>query len=98
MLQVRGRSGEKVSLVVRTRSGERTIEGSDILVAAGRVPNTGGIGLEEAGIELDDRGYIRVNERLETSVPNVWALGECAGGPKLTHIPEDDFRAVADNL
>jgi pyruvate/2-oxoglutarate dehydrogenase complex dihydrolipoamide dehydrogenase (E3) component len=93
LLQVRGRSGEKVSLVVRTRSGERTIEGSDILVAAGRVPNTGGIGLEEAGIELDDCGYIRVNERLETSVPNVWALGECAGSPQFTHIPEDDFRS-----
>src|SRR5580704_8496697 len=98
LLQVRGRSGEKVSLVVRTRSGERTIEGSDILVAAGRVPNTGGIGLKETGIELDDRGYIRVNERLETSAPNVWALGECAGSPQFTHISEDDFRIVRDNL
>jgi pyruvate/2-oxoglutarate dehydrogenase complex dihydrolipoamide dehydrogenase (E3) component len=98
LLQVRGRSGEKVSLVVRTGSGERTIEGSDILVAAGRIPNTGGIGLKEAGIELDDRGYIRVNERLETSVPNVWALGECAGSPQFTHISEDDFRIVRDNL
>jgi pyruvate/2-oxoglutarate dehydrogenase complex dihydrolipoamide dehydrogenase (E3) component len=98
LLQVRGRSGEKVSLVVRTRSGERTIEGSDILVAAGRIPNTGGIGLKEAGIELDDRGYVRVNERLETSVPGVWAMGECAGSPQFTHISEDDFRIVRDNL
>ena len=98
LLQVRGRSGEKVSLVVRTRSGERTIEGSDILVAAGRIPSTSGIGLEEAGIELDDRGYIRVNERLETSAPDVWAMGECAGSPQFTHISEDDFRIVRDNL
>ena len=96
--QVRGRSGEQVSVVVRTRSGERTIEGSDILVSAGRIPNTSGIGLKEAGIELDDRGYIRVNERLETSVPNVWAMGECAGSPQFTHISEDDFRVVRDNL
>ena len=69
VLQVRGRSGGKVSLVVRTPSGEQQIEGSDILVAAGRTPNTAGIGLEEAGVELDGRGYIRVNERLETSAP-----------------------------
>jgi pyruvate/2-oxoglutarate dehydrogenase complex dihydrolipoamide dehydrogenase (E3) component len=98
LLQVRGRSGEKVSLVVRTRSGERTIEGSDILAATGRIPNTSGIGLKEAGIELDDRGYIRVNERLETSAPDVWALGECAGSPQFTHISEDDFRIVRGNL
>ena len=98
LLQVRGRSGEKVGLVVRTRSGERTIEGSDILVSAGRIPNTSGIGLKEAGIELDDRGYIRVNERLETSAPNVWAVGECAGSPQFTHISEDDFRIIRDNL
>jgi pyruvate/2-oxoglutarate dehydrogenase complex dihydrolipoamide dehydrogenase (E3) component len=98
LLQVRGRSGERVSLVVRTRSGERTLEGSDILVSAGRIPNTSGIGLKEAGIELDDHGYIRVNERLETSVPDVWAIGECAGSPQFTHISEDDFRIIRDNL
>jgi pyruvate/2-oxoglutarate dehydrogenase complex dihydrolipoamide dehydrogenase (E3) component len=98
LLQVRGRSGEKVGVVVRTRSGERTIEGSDILVATGRIPNTSGVGLKEAGIELDDRGYIRVNERLETSAPGVWAIGECAGSPQFTHISEDDFRVIRDNL
>src|SRR5262245_23154273 len=97
-LQVHGRSGEKVSLTVRTSSGEQTIEGSDILVAAGRMPNTDGIGLEEAGVELDGRGYIRVNERLETSASEVWALGECAGSPQFTHVSEDDFRIVRDNL
>jgi pyruvate/2-oxoglutarate dehydrogenase complex dihydrolipoamide dehydrogenase (E3) component len=98
LLQVRGRSGEKVSLIVRTASGEQTIDGSDILVAVGRIPNTAGIGVEDAGVELDGRGYIRVNERLETSAPGVWAIGECAGSPQFTHISEDDFRIVRDNL
>ena len=97
-LRVYGRSGEDVSLVVRTTSGERTIEGSDILVAAGRIPNTHGIGLEETGVELDGRGYVRVNERLETSAPEVWALGECAGSPQFTHVSVDDFRIIRDNL
>ena len=97
-LDVHGRSGEDVSLTVRTPSGEQTIEGSDILVAAGRIPNTAGIGLEEAGVELDDRGYIRVNERLETTAPDVWAIGECAGSPQFTHVSIDDFRIIRDNL
>ena len=68
-LNVKGRSGQEVSLTVHTPSGEQKIEGSDILAAAGRVPNTAGIGLEEAGVELDAHGYIRVNERLETTAP-----------------------------
>jgi pyruvate/2-oxoglutarate dehydrogenase complex dihydrolipoamide dehydrogenase (E3) component len=97
-LSVRGRSGEEVSVTVRTASGERKIEGSHLLVAAGRVPNTTGIELEAAGVELDDRGFIRVNERLETSAPDVWALGECAGSPQFTHVSVDDFRIVRDNL
>jgi hypothetical protein len=95
---VQGRSGERVSVTVRTSSGETAIEGSDILAAAGRVPNTTGIGLEEAGIDLDDRSYIRVNDRLETSAPDVWAVGECAGSPQFTHVAEDDFRIIRDNL
>jgi pyruvate/2-oxoglutarate dehydrogenase complex dihydrolipoamide dehydrogenase (E3) component len=98
LLQVRGRSGDKVTLTVRTPSGEQHINGSDILVAVGRIPNTAGIGLEEAGVELDGRGYIRVNGRLETSAPDVWAVGECAGSPQFTHISEDDFRIIRDNL
>jgi pyruvate/2-oxoglutarate dehydrogenase complex dihydrolipoamide dehydrogenase (E3) component len=98
LLEARGRSGDKVTLVVRTPSGEQNIDGSDILVAVGRVPNTVGIGLQEAGVELDSRGYIAVNGRLETSAPDVWALGECAGSPQFTHISEDDFRIVRDNL
>src|SRR5438132_5789744 len=95
---VRGQSGKDVTVVVRTTSGEQKIEGSDILVAAGRTPNTAGIGLEAAGVELDARGYIRVNERLETSAPDVWAIGECAGSPHFTHASVDDFRIIMDNL
>jgi pyruvate/2-oxoglutarate dehydrogenase complex dihydrolipoamide dehydrogenase (E3) component len=96
--RVKGRSGERVSLLVRAPSGEQTIEGSDILVAAGRAPNTAGIGLEVAGVELDSRGYIKVNERLETTAPDVWAIGECAGSPQFTHVSFDDFRIIRDNL
>ena len=98
LLQVRGRSGDKVSLTVRAPSGDQLIDGSDVLVAAGRTPNTAGIGLKETGVELDGRGYIRVNDRLETTAPEVWAVGECAGSPQFTHISEDDFRIVRDNL
>jgi pyruvate/2-oxoglutarate dehydrogenase complex dihydrolipoamide dehydrogenase (E3) component len=95
---VHGRSGEEVRIAVRTTAGEQHLEGSDLLVAAGRIPNTAGIGLEEAGVKVDDRGYIRVNERLETSAPEVWAIGECAGSPQFTHVSEDDFRIIRDNL
>jgi pyruvate/2-oxoglutarate dehydrogenase complex dihydrolipoamide dehydrogenase (E3) component len=98
LLQVSGRSGDKVALSARTPSGQQRIDGSDILAAAGRVPNTTGIGLQEAGVELDGRGYIRVNGKLETSAPDVWAIGECAGSPQFTHVSEDDFRVIRDNL
>src|SRR5690242_4965544 len=97
-LNVNGRSGEEVGLTVRTPSGEQQIEGSDILVGTGRVPNTAGIALEQAGVELDGRGYIRVNERLETTASDVWAMGECAGSPQFTHASVDDFRIIRDNL
>src|SRR4051812_13468435 len=95
---IKGRSGDQVRLHLRTAADERIIEGSDVLVAAGRAPNTKGIGLDRAGVELDPRGYIRVNERLETSAPAVWAMGECAGSPQFTHVAFDDFRVVRDNL
>ncbi|GEP56597.1 FAD-dependent oxidoreductase [Reyranella soli] len=98
VLRVDGQSGKKVTVTARSAAGERQIEASDILVASGRIPNTTGIGLEKAGIELDDRGYIRVNERLETTAPDVWAIGECAGSPQFTHVSVDDFRIVRDNL
>lgn len=96
--QVEGRSGEHLRASVRTPDGQRILEGTDLLVAAGRTPNTRGIGLEEAGVELTDHGYIRVNERLETTAPDTWAIGECAGSPQFTHLSLDDFRVIRDNL
>jgi len=95
---VHGCSGEAVRVAIRTPSGEQEIEGSDILVAAGRVPNTQDVGLETAGVALDPRGYIRVNDRLETATANVWAMGDCAGSPQFTHVAGDDFRIIRDNL
>jgi pyruvate/2-oxoglutarate dehydrogenase complex dihydrolipoamide dehydrogenase (E3) component len=98
VLQVKGRSGEGVRLRVRTAAGERPVAASDILAATGRTPNTNGIGLDVAGVELDARGYVKVNDRLETSASDVWAIGECAGSPQFTHVSEDDFRIIRDNL
>jgi pyruvate/2-oxoglutarate dehydrogenase complex dihydrolipoamide dehydrogenase (E3) component len=95
---VRGRSGDKVSVTMRTSSGDQELQGTDIMVATGRIPNTAGIGLEDAGVELDARGYIRVNERLETTASDVWAIGECADSPHFTHVSVDDFRIIKDNL
>jgi pyruvate/2-oxoglutarate dehydrogenase complex dihydrolipoamide dehydrogenase (E3) component len=96
--RVEGRSGEHVLIEASERGGRRSVAGSDLLVAAGRTPNTGGIGLEKGGVELNDRGYIRVNERLETTAPKTWAIGECAGSPQFTHVSLDDFRVIRDNL
>jgi pyruvate/2-oxoglutarate dehydrogenase complex dihydrolipoamide dehydrogenase (E3) component len=98
VLRVEGRSGETVRLRVRTAGGERTLAGSHLLVATGRTPNTAGIGLDVTGVQLDARGYIKVNDRLETTAPDVWAIGECAGSPQFTHVSEDDFRVIRDNL
>jgi pyruvate/2-oxoglutarate dehydrogenase complex dihydrolipoamide dehydrogenase (E3) component len=96
--QVGGLSGQKVRVVAENGHGQQKIEGTDLLVATGRTPNTQGIGLETAGIELDARGYIKVNERLETTAPGVCAMGDCAGSPQFTHVAFDDFRVVRDNL
>lgn len=95
---VEGRSGEAVSLTVETAEGARSVKGSHLLVAAGRTPNTRGIGLEAGGIELDERGYVKVDEQLRTTARSVWALGECAGTPQFTHVAFDDFRIVRDNV
>jgi pyruvate/2-oxoglutarate dehydrogenase complex dihydrolipoamide dehydrogenase (E3) component len=95
---VDGRSGDQVRVRLRTPAGESEIDGSDLLVAVGRTPNTRGIGLESAGVELDLRGYVKVNERLEATAPGVWAMGECAGSPQFTHVAYDDFRVVRENL
>ena len=95
---VDGRSGQGVRVRSGGANGDQTIEASDLLVAAGRTPNTGGIGAELADVDLDSRGYIKVNERLETTAPGVWAMGDCAGSPQFTHVAFDDFRIVRDNL
>jgi pyruvate/2-oxoglutarate dehydrogenase complex dihydrolipoamide dehydrogenase (E3) component len=97
-VKVSGLSGDAVTLTVRTAAGEQKIEGSDLLVAVGRIANTANIGLEKTGVELDARGFVRVNERLETAAPGVWAIGECAGSPQFTHVSVDDFRIVRDNM
>ena len=96
--QVSGKSGDSVSVVVEQNGIEKVLKGSHVLVATGRIPNTEGLGLELAGVELTDRGYIKVNERLQTTAPGVWAIGEVAGSPQFTHISIDDFRVVHSNL
>jgi pyruvate/2-oxoglutarate dehydrogenase complex dihydrolipoamide dehydrogenase (E3) component len=98
VLGVTGRSGSGVALKLRSATGEKTLESSDILVATGRTPNTDRLDVAKTGVELDPRGYIRVNERLQTTAADVWATGECAGSPQFTHVGEDDFRIVMDNL
>jgi pyruvate/2-oxoglutarate dehydrogenase complex dihydrolipoamide dehydrogenase (E3) component len=98
ILQVKGRSGDQVRLTSRTSQGEAEIVGSHILVATGRIPNTADIGFELASVELTPTGWIKVNDRLETTAANVWAIGECAGSPQFTHASMDDFRIIRDNL
>jgi pyruvate/2-oxoglutarate dehydrogenase complex dihydrolipoamide dehydrogenase (E3) component len=95
---VHGLSGDAVAVTVQMAAGERTAEGSHLLVAVGRIPNTADIGLDKAAITLDARGFIQVNERLETAAAGVWAIGECAGSPQFTHVSVDDFRIVRDNM
>jgi pyruvate/2-oxoglutarate dehydrogenase complex dihydrolipoamide dehydrogenase (E3) component len=96
--RVSGKSGDSVSIVIEQSGVEKSIEGSHVLVAVGRTPNTEGLDLELAGVGLTGRGYIKVNERLQTTAPGVWAIGEVAGSPQFTHISVDDFRVVHDNL
>lgn len=98
ILRVSGCSGEAVALTLRDLGGESTVEASHILVAAGRAPNTDRIGLDLAGVERDSRGTIRVDDRLRTTAPGIWAIGECAGSPAFTHASLDDFRVIRDTL
>jgi len=90
--------GGSVSLGVKTPQGDRTLTGSHILVATGRTPNTDKLNLPAAGIKTDAEGYIGVNERLETNVPGVFAVGDVKGGPAFTHISYDDYRILKANL
>jgi pyruvate/2-oxoglutarate dehydrogenase complex dihydrolipoamide dehydrogenase (E3) component len=95
---VEGKSGTAVRVLTEGPDGEDAIEGTDLLVAVGRTPNTDGIGLDRAGVEVTERGYIRADEHLATTAARVWAMCECAGSPQFTHVAFDDFRVVYDNL
>jgi pyruvate/2-oxoglutarate dehydrogenase complex dihydrolipoamide dehydrogenase (E3) component len=91
-------SNGNIELTVRITGGERTLMGSHLLVATGRVPNTDWLNLEAAGVQTDKRGYIQVNERLETNVAGIYGLGDIKGGPAFTHISYDDYRIIRSNL
>jgi pyruvate/2-oxoglutarate dehydrogenase complex dihydrolipoamide dehydrogenase (E3) component len=97
-LQVARDVSGNIQLTVRTPAGERTLSGSHLLLAAGRVPNTDKLNLDAPGIQTDKRGYIPVNDKLETNVPGIYALGDVKGGPAFTHISYDDFRIIRTNL
>jgi len=96
--RVEGTSGQSVKISILRNGSEETISGTHLLVALGRTPNTDAIGLEQAGVATAPSGAVKVNERLETTAPGVWAVGDCAGSPHFTHIAFDDFRIVRDNL
>ena len=87
-----------ITLSCKVAEGAREIAGSHLLVATGRIPNTDDLGLDKAGITTNKDGSIKVNARLETSVPGIWALGDCKGGPAFTHISYNDFQIVYGNL
>lgn len=91
-------SNDRIQVSVNLPSGERTIVGSHLLAAAGRVPNTDSLHMENAGVALDKGGFIKVNDQLETNVPGIYALGDVKGGPAFTHISYDDFRIIRTNI
>ena len=97
-ISVKQLSEGNIQLMVQTKTGERILNGSHLLMAAGRVPNTDWLNLDAAGIQTDKRGFIQVNERLETNVPGIYGLGDIKGGPAFTHISYDDFRIIRTNL
>jgi pyruvate/2-oxoglutarate dehydrogenase complex dihydrolipoamide dehydrogenase (E3) component len=90
--------GEEVCVGVDCSSGDRQVLGSHVLLAVGRKPNTDDLGLDKAGVETDGRGYITVDGELRTSVPGIWALGDCNGKGAFTHTSYNDFEIVAANL
>ena len=97
-MSVKQLSEGNIQLMVQTKTGERILNGSHLLMAAGRVPNSDWLNLDAAGIQTDKRGFIQVNERLETNVPGIYGLGDMKGGPAFTHISYDDFRIIRTNL
>jgi pyruvate/2-oxoglutarate dehydrogenase complex dihydrolipoamide dehydrogenase (E3) component len=87
-----------IRVTVATPAGERVLEGSHVLFAAGRTPNTAALDLDKTGVRTDKHGFIEVDARLETTVPGIYALGDVKGGPAFTHISYDDFRIIRTNL
>jgi len=96
-IRLSGREGAMVAHV-DCQDGSPAVEGTHLLLAVGRQPNTDDLGLDAAGVSRDDRGYIVVNDRLETNVPGIWALGDCNGKGAFTHTSYNDFEIVAGNL
>lgn len=96
--RIDGVSGQSVQVHLQTAQGERMVEGSHLLAALGRVPNTEKLNLPAAGVAVDSRGFIQVNEQLETTATDIWALGDVNGGPQFTHVSLDDSRIVGANL
>ncbi|MFB3855659.1 MAG: mercuric reductase [Vicinamibacterales bacterium] len=92
------REDGQLVLSLETPAGSETVSGTHLLLAAGRRPNTDDLDLDKAGVETDQRGYIKVNGRLETNAPGIWALGDVKGGPAFTHISYDDYQIVYGNL
>jgi pyruvate/2-oxoglutarate dehydrogenase complex dihydrolipoamide dehydrogenase (E3) component len=90
--------GDKVAVQVDCSSGDKTVIGSHTLLAVGRVPNTNDLGVEHAGIKVDKRGYIQVDDQLRTNVPGIYALGDCNGRGAFTHTAYNDYEIVAANL
>jgi pyruvate/2-oxoglutarate dehydrogenase complex dihydrolipoamide dehydrogenase (E3) component len=88
----------QITLSFESSAGSANVAGTHLLIATGRNPNTDDLGLDRAGIQTDKSGFIKVNGRLETNVPGVWALGDCKGGPAFTHISYNDFQIVYGNL
>lgn len=92
------RKGSQIRLTLASGNQTATVEGTHLLAATGRRPNTDDLSLEKAGVAVDSRDYIKVNERLETTVPGIWALGDVKGGPAFTHISFNDYQIVYANL
>src|SRR5262249_1483789 len=92
------KSGTSVSVRLAAEGGAPEITGSHLLLAVGRIPNTGDLGLETAGIAIDKHGFIQVDDELRTSAPDAWALGDCNGRGAFTHTSYNDFEIVAANL
>jgi len=92
------KDGDKIRVKLDCENGDKAVTGSHLLLAVGRIPNTDDLGLDKAGVAMDARGYIRVDDQLRTNVPGIWALGDCNGKGAFTHTSYNDFEIVAANI